>query len=154
MTDWANDERLRELDDYMARLLRVLQSRAASAQLCGLTATQAFILRHLDRHSRAKASDIAKAVGLSPGAITQVCDELVRTDMIYRERSETDRRVVHISISEAGRGMLDDIRTSRTRSLYQVIRLLGQDDAGEFIRLMGRVVSIIEDAHTANGSQP
>lgn len=145
LTSNEGQEELRKLDDLMARLQRVMKVASAD-QFGGLTATQAFILRYLDRQGVAKASDLSKEVGLSPGAVTQVCDELVKSQMIERTRSDLDRRVVHIAISDEGRMALEKIRASRTGRMYEIVQLLGQPDADEFIRIMTRVVDIVEES--------
>lgn len=139
-----DNEQLRQLDDFMARLARVMQVQKSTDDMDGLTTTQVFILRYLDKHDLVKASEISKAVGLSPGAVTQVCDELVKNEMILRDRSVVDRRVVHIAITAKGRAVLERIRSVRTERLFRVVQLLGKPDADEFVRIVGRVVGIIE----------
>ncbi|MBX5437168.1 MAG: MarR family transcriptional regulator [Alicyclobacillaceae bacterium] len=143
MADHGMDEHVRQLDELMVRLQRVMHRRANMGTM-GLTATQVFILGFLDKHGQAKASDVARIAGLSPGAVTQVCDELVRLGFVARSRSNKDRRVVHISITEAGRDKLESIRRSRSKQLADFLRQLGDDDAQAFLRLVGRLVEVAE----------
>jgi DNA-binding MarR family transcriptional regulator len=132
------------LEDVFARFHRVLHSHFVNSTL-GLTASQVFILRYLASCPQAtKASDIAKAAGLSPGAVTQVCDELVRMGYVERSRSTADRRVVHVRITQPGREKLDEIRKLRIRQAQSILEQLGQDDVDEFVRIVNRILEIVE----------
>jgi DNA-binding MarR family transcriptional regulator len=131
------------LEELFARFHRVLHSHFMSSTL-GLTASQVFILRFLATCPQAKASDIAKAAGLSPGAVTQVCDELVRMGYVERSRSTDDRRVVYITITDSGRAKIDEIRKLRIQQADSILRQLGQRDADEFVRIVQRIVEIVE----------
>jgi DNA-binding MarR family transcriptional regulator len=131
------------LEDVFARFHRVLHSHFVNSTL-GLTASQVFILRYLASCPQAKASDIAKAAGLSPGAVTQVCDELVRMGYVERSRSTDDRRVVHVRITQPGREKLDEIRKLRIRQAQSILQQLGQDDVDEFVRIVNRILEIVE----------
>lgn len=137
------DSQLRTLDDLFSRLQRFMQFQTVFKKY-GLTATQAFILNYLDKHGQTKASDLAKVAGLSPGAVTQVCDELVRENHVDRTRSNTDRRVVYIEITEAGQQLLERIIRDRSLQFGQVLEQLSSDDAAEFIRIIRKVVLILE----------
>lgn len=134
---------LKAVDDLMARLQRSMTNKAYFKE-SQLTASQVFILRYLDKCPQAKASDIAKVAGLSPGAVTQVCDELVKFGYIERSRSNDDRRVVHIALTDAGAEQLDSVRRRRSEHIARLLTELGPDDAQEFIRIIGRVVEIVE----------
>ncbi len=131
------------LEELFARFHRVMHSHFTSSTL-GLTASQVFILRFLATCPQAKASDIAKAAGLSPGAVTQVCDELVRMGYVERSRSTDDRRVVYITITDSGRAKIDEIRKLRIQQADAILRQLGQSDAEEFVRIVKRIVEIVE----------
>jgi DNA-binding MarR family transcriptional regulator len=140
----AAQEQLNKFEDLMARFQRVFHVRSVVKDF-GLTASQVFILRYLDRRAHAKASDIAKVSGLSPGAVTQVCDELVRAHLVERTRSNDDRRVVHIAITDPGRKQLEQIRRLRSEKMLEILKHLGTHDAQEFVRIFSRVVDIVED---------
>lgn len=68
----------------------------------GLTAPQLLVLQSLDLGSPKKPSDIAKEVYLSQATVTSIVDRLAKAELVKREKSEDDRRVIHILITEAG----------------------------------------------------
>lgn len=138
-----SEQQTRRLEDLMARLQRVMYKESVHKST-GMTTSQIFILRYLDKHQQRKASDIAKVAGLSPGAVTQVCDELVRLGLVDRARSTEDRRVVHVRITDAGRSRLEGIRRRRAEQTQRILQLLGPRDSEEFMRIIGRVVEMVE----------
>lgn len=143
---------MQQLEDLMARLQRIM-SHDHVLKRFNMTASQMFILRYLDKCPRAKASDIAKMAGLSPGAVTQVCDELERSDWVERSRSMEDRRVVYVSITAHGEERLQEIRQQRSAGMLEIFEQLGEQDAGEFVRIMGQVVDIVERKKGKQGEE-
>lgn len=137
------DEQFLEFELLMARFSRLTQRKMATKSF-GLTPSQIFILRFLASQEQAKASDIARVAGLSPGAVTQVCDELVKDGYVSRLRSQDDRRVVYISITDQGSSVLDKLMQERRLKLRVIFQKLGPDDAAEFIRIIGQVADIVE----------
>lgn len=77
----------------------------------GLTAPQLIVLQTLEETGRAKPSDIAKAVHLSQATVTSIVDRLVRADLVTREKSDIDRRVVDVVITDAGRARIQQTPT-------------------------------------------
>lgn len=72
--------------------------RMKFAQL-GLSNTEIMILYHLKHRRReAKASELASDLFLPMSTLTGVIDKMVQRNIVVRERSETDRRVVTIRI--------------------------------------------------------
>lgn len=147
MVAGTGEDALRQLDDVMARLQRTMHVHSLTKQL-GLTKTQLYILWYLAADGQAKASELARVVGLSPGAVTQVCDELVRMNLIARLRSESDRRVVYISLTEDGKVMLERVRALRSAGLKRIMSRLGANDVRELIRILNRVVDAFETLET------
>jgi DNA-binding MarR family transcriptional regulator len=143
------------LDDLLTRLSRALRVQFFR-NANGLTASQVFVTSFLSKRERAKASEIAKVAGLSPGAVTQVCDELVRLGLVERERSDADRRVVYVQLTEAGRQRVEQIRRQRAERIMDIVRQLEQEEVETFERVLHKVVGILEtqDSHPGgNDSQ-
>lgn len=150
MTDQLVRNQALLFDELLSRLQRAMYAQSvASSQ--GLTGSQIFILRYLGKREQSKASEIAKNAVLSPGAVTQVCDELVRLGYVERTRSNDDRRVVYVAITELGRNRLHEIRSARSDRMMDVVQELGAEDAHQFTELAARVLGIIEKKSGTKG---
>jgi DNA-binding MarR family transcriptional regulator len=60
--------------------------------------------------------DLATRLGVTSSTAGRMCDRLVRKGLIRRQRDRADRRAVQISITEAGRRVVDQA-TARRREL-------------------------------------
>lgn len=81
--------------------LGVLHSQDIAARL-GLNSTDLECLGHIGEGEAVTAGDLAKATGLTTGAITGVIDRLARAGFATRERDETDRRKVYVRARPEG----------------------------------------------------
>lgn len=86
---------------------RVLSSvlQLADAQLAeqGLTYVQWLPLYKLLVCSDANSSTLAKDLGMDPASVTRALDRIEAKGLLQRERSTTDRRVVHLVLTDEGR---------------------------------------------------
>ncbi|MCI1753468.1 MAG: MarR family transcriptional regulator [Flavobacteriales bacterium] len=60
---------------------------------------------------------------------TRLTDKLCAKDLVLRERSEADRRVVYLLISPAGKALLDKIDKGADEQLFSVARKLSVTEA-------------------------
>ena len=57
--------------------------------------------------------DISTELGVTPSTGTRMCDRLVRKGLIRRYRSTTDRRAVRLTLTPAGRSLVDEVTRRR-----------------------------------------
>ena len=67
-----------------------------------VTPLQAGVLLFLRRHTEAKVTDAAAALGVGPPTLSEVVTDLVRKRWVTKRRSATDTRVVHLLLSRRG----------------------------------------------------
>jgi DNA-binding MarR family transcriptional regulator len=73
----------------------------------GLNVPQLVVLQALSRNGPMPASALARAVSLSQATIISILDRLERSGHALRERSTTDKRIAHVSLTETGRAAID-----------------------------------------------
>lgn len=64
------------------------------------------LLGHLASKEKSRPSDIAKVLGLTPPTVTHLSEKLVKKKLAVRSTDEEDRRIVYLSITEAGKEIL------------------------------------------------
>ncbi len=74
----------------------------------GLTAPQFLVLQTLSVAVPRKPSDIAKEVFLSQATVTSIVDRLSKAGFVRREKSDEDRRVINIYLTDKGLERLDN----------------------------------------------
>lgn len=87
----------------LRRITRAIDLRSKDLlKKTGLTAPQLAVLQTLRRQGALSGRAVAEAVSLSQPTVTSILDRLERDRLVVRERSASDRRVVHVRLTEAG----------------------------------------------------
>src|SRR5271169_477442 len=73
-------------------------------------------------------TDLAAALDVTPSTAGRMCDRLLRKGLIRRHRDRADRRAVQVSITPAGRQVVDQA-TARRREL--IAGILAKLPAGQ-----------------------
>jgi len=86
-----------------------------------------------------RVTDIAGALHLTPAAVTQLVDELVRRGLVQRHRDERDRRAVLVDLTEAGSALLADQRQRRRSVVQDVLAALEPEERETLLRILRRL---------------
>jgi DNA-binding MarR family transcriptional regulator len=97
------------------------QSLGAAADETTLAQYRALVV--LASRGPQRQVDLARALGVTPPTAGRMCDRLVRKGLIRRHRARSDRREVQVSITTAGRQVVDQA-TARRRDL--IAEILGR----------------------------
>lgn len=80
----------------------------------GVTRSEFSVLSALARADRPlRASEVVSTTMLSGASITKIADALVRRELLVRERSARDGRVVLLALTDAGLAVVDDAMPRR-----------------------------------------
>lgn len=82
-----------------------------------LTYVQWLPLYKLSLCAEANCSNLAKDLGMDPASITRALDRIEAKGLLRRERSTTDRRVVHLVLTEEGRSVAAQVPQVLSRVL-------------------------------------
>jgi DNA-binding MarR family transcriptional regulator len=103
-----------------SRSLVAVATKSLGAAAEEITIAQYRTLVVLASHGPQRQVDLAGALGVAPSTAGRMCDRLVRKGVIRRHRARADRRAVLVSITSAGRAVVDDA-TGRRRTLITEI---------------------------------
>lgn len=85
-----------------------------------LSKTELLTLLQVDRNGEIIMSRIADYINIPMSTATGMVDRLVKKGYIERNRSDLDRRIVTIRLTDAGRTLAEDIKT-RIMSIVKLI---------------------------------
>jgi DNA-binding MarR family transcriptional regulator len=93
-----------DIIDDIRRVFQVLtdQSRKIEHET-SLTGPQLWVVKILKETSPLKVSELARRMYLHPATMVGLLDRLEAKGLVKRTRSETDRRVVYIDLTQQGR---------------------------------------------------
>ncbi len=89
--------------------LAVFQDFNEAFSAKGLRPTDFAVLLLLTRNQGAKQSEVAEALGIQRANFVAIVDGLENKGFVARRKSEVDRRVQSLHITEAGLAYLDDL---------------------------------------------
>jgi DNA-binding MarR family transcriptional regulator len=105
----------RELEMSLRRLFRTLRKGLNEVYSDYIPSNEFAVLQTLFIQSPLMASEIANELKVSSSHITAVTDRLVGKNYIQRVRSDSDRRIVYLEITEDGREIarkMDNIKNN------------------------------------------
>ena len=85
------------------------------------------------------ATDLARAAELNPGAMTRLLDKLEAKGLVAREADPSDRRAVHIHLTDAGRTIWRDIDQCGMRVRDAALAGMSDQERNTLTALMERV---------------
>jgi DNA-binding MarR family transcriptional regulator len=85
---------------------RSMQDFSRWMALCGLSKSQIGTMMRLYYHGQCPVSGIGDELGITPAAASQLVDRLVQQGFLERSEDPDDRRIKQVSLSTAGRTLI------------------------------------------------
>ena len=134
----------RILDTFikLTRCTNSLLARLAERNSIGeLTYSQFAVLEALYHIGPMSAGEVSQKILKSGGNLTLVIDNLERDGLVRRERDGKDRRVIHVHLTEAGKGKVEAVLPGHVAALMDEFKVLSageQKTLGDLCRKLGR----------------
>lgn len=106
-----------------------------------LTLAQAEVLIYLCEHKKAKMSDIAKEANVKLPTMTEIVDKLVKNGFLKRERDDTDRRNVWITIADNIKNKTKKIIQSHDRYIEKILSALTMEEKKQAINIINKIIN-------------
>ena len=91
---------------------------------------------------RLRMTDVSRAMAISKPAATQMVNHLVKSGLVERTQSSSDRRVVYIQATPEGRSTFEHVMKSRMVYIERAVHRIGVDRAA----LLGGLLNEFVDA--------
>lgn len=93
-----------------------------------ITNNDMHVIEAIGRNGAKSMSTVAKALSVTVGTLTIAINNLVKKGYVNRDRSERDRRVVLISLTDKGRGAFDHHRKFHEEMIQATIQGLDPEE--------------------------
>lgn len=110
------DELISEIEYLFRCVFRALR-KEINQLLDQLSSNEYIILKYLTEHKNVKTSDLSHEFNMSASHVTVLCDQLVKKGFLTRIRSELDRRVVELQLTQNGRELIDLLKIKKSKYL-------------------------------------
>ena len=112
-----------------------------------ITGPQLACLLAVNERESITASAVARDVHLSASTVVGILDRLQAKSLVRRERSATDRRVVHVWLTDAGRELIARAPSPLQDRLAESMDKLPEDELAAMAESLERIVEIMEIRH-------
>ncbi|MFX3625574.1 MAG: MarR family winged helix-turn-helix transcriptional regulator [Ectobacillus sp.] len=121
-------------------MIRMLQSDINQLFSEYMPGNEFSVLRALYAKSPQMASQIAYEVNVTSSHITAVTDRLVKKGLVLRKRSDSDRRIVYLEITEKGQEVAEKLENLRNQYYAEKFADWSDEEMKMVLELFERVL--------------
>ena len=101
-----------------------------------LTPSQFYTMRALEHHAGLPLSEISERIRRSPGNMTLVIDNLEKDGWVERVRSQEDRRVILVHLTQAGTEKIEAAKEEHRQEVEKLMEKLSSDEVSQLHALL------------------
>jgi len=158
MTDPVPDVREGEPESDLDAIIEAIvylytESRRITKGLAGrygLTGPQLAVVKMLEPVARISLSELSAQIRARNSTVTGIIDRMEREGLVARKRSEADRRVVNIELTDKGRGLAQEIRIEPVQIFRRVLEELPSRERAELLRILTKLARRVRDLAKAS----
>ena len=105
----------------------------------GLTGPQLTVVKLLESFDNLSLSSLSERIRAQNSTVTGIIDRMEREGLVRRERSTSDRRVVHIRLSDKGQKLARQIQVEPMEIFRGALQSLSQADLRDLLRIMNKL---------------
>mgnify|MGYP001575881998 CR=1 FL=1 len=141
-------DRLEQVLTSLRRVIRATDLHSKHlAKTSGLTAPQILLLLAIRKLEGAAIGQLANEVSLSQATVTNILDRLEKRDLVKRERSTTDKRRVHVHLTDKGIEVLIDAPMQLQEHFSRQFNELQEWEQTMIVAALQRVAAMMDAEH-------
>lgn len=109
------------------------------AKRFGLTGPQLTVIKILDQIGDLSLSSLSGRIKANNSTVTGIIDRMEREGLVRRERSQTDRRMVLIRLTDKGRALAGQIEVQPMEIFRQAVAALPKSEMQTLFSILDRV---------------
>ncbi|MBA4537890.1 MarR family transcriptional regulator [Bacillus aquiflavi] len=118
-----------------------------------LSKTEIFCLLLMKRNNEVIMSEIAESLGIPMSTATGVINRLVKKGYLERYRSETDRRIVVIRLTEEGHKLGEKVKALASRYFNLMTEVLTKEETEALLQIFKKIVTHLGSKKTGETSK-
>lgn len=132
---------LRHGIDGLVRRFKIAEESSSPKSAIRLNPIDMQALLFVGENPAATATALGQHLGVVPTTTSALVDRLVRQGLLFRERVESNRRVIHLSLSKKGedvaRGIVD-VQNAHCRTMLEA---LNPDERAHLVQAITKIVN-------------
>jgi MarR family transcriptional regulator, organic hydroperoxide resistance regulator len=119
------------------------QNMIKSFKKLSITPPQGMVIRNLGKNGRMKISEISKTLGLSNSTVSGIIDRLENQNIVDRERSKEDKRVVYVSLTSEFEKIYEDIHKKSEETIKSILTKGTPEDLDKIIEALNTLKRLL-----------
>lgn len=139
------EKRTAELGEVVSKIVKRFESAnlaAANGPHADLTMQETRVVEMLGESGGQMMRAVADHLGLAVNTMTTLADNLERKGLLKRVRSEADRRVIHVELTEAGRQASLSVLEIKARFHRELLAALTDEEQAILLVLLRKIGGI------------
>jgi DNA-binding MarR family transcriptional regulator len=136
----ANVEAAERLRTAVARLSRSLRLTHVDGNL---SPSQREVLFTIARRGQLRLSELAANEGLNPTMVSRIVSHLEAMELVRRSSDSADARIVHLTVTEKGQALFQEMRIERTNALLFAVEQLPKEQRSELINALPALETLV-----------
>lgn len=129
----------------LRRILRATENYERDlAQSARLTPAQLRVLQIVEERGSVTPKALATQMGIRQASVTTLVDKLVTRGMVERVPSITDRRQTNVTVTDAGRAMVESAPDALQQRYVQAFESLKDWEQAQLIASLERVATMLD----------
>lgn len=138
------EERVKKVISYLSQMAETyVFARYNKGLLAELAKQEIFMLKLLGESGKTNMTDLAHRASVALSTVTGIVDKLVEKGFVTRERTEEDRRLVFVELTQKGRRAFQQDLEVRREMGMQRLSELDEGEQEELVRLLGKMAGKI-----------
>jgi MarR family 2-MHQ and catechol resistance regulon transcriptional repressor len=130
---------LRDLVGDIVQQSRVMDEASADGPHAELSMKEMLVIEHLGDKGPRMMKEVAEYLLLAVNSVTTLVDNLEARGLVQRQRSEEDRRKVHVTLTESGQQVYTAALEDKVRCLRNMLAALTEDEQEIFLVLFRKI---------------
>ena len=129
-----------ELAETLIKKMHAFHKARSQKSIFGALQGEAFVLKYISlRDEGVLPGEISNEMDVSSARVAAALNKLEDKGFITRKIDKNDRRKILVEITQEGRRLAEKHQKVIVEEVADMLRYLGEDDAREYIRILGRL---------------
>lgn len=147
------EARNEDIDIYTRQVVLVILHIMRNLRISGmdlfteieLSYPQSLLLYSLLETGPVTMSELSNNLKITQGVVSRMTERLVEKELVQRERDKSDRRVVHVSLTENGREYTERMITVHLEKIRNQFQKVDKDTRETFLKLLLQIDEQLEE---------
>lgn len=139
------------LNEILVRLFHnigaIEEQAVKTEEFKNVTTNDMHVIEAIGRGSAKNMSSVARTLCVTTGTLTISVNSLVKKGYVERSRSEEDRRVVLVSLTEKGERAFEHHKRFHDQMISTIVEDLSEEEKQVLIKALTRLGGFFDDIH-------